>query len=128
MTSWNQIKKWPDIYRHLNAHYNNNLPMFIRELFANLIEQQPWDDLLEIQFDEFGYRFINQLVNEIRAKINSNSVDLEVKTSLNDYCTQLSTRIIHTPFQYIKNIKEGIMLERSLLDKINVSFSSILLS
>lgn len=120
MTSWTQIKTKPEIFKHLDLHYNNHLPIIIRELFAHWIEQQPWDNLTEDQFEVFGQRFIRDFIAQLQAKIQSNSIDFETKNLLNNYSNQLSRT---NPSYFIKNIKQVIQLERTLLEtnKMNVS-------
>ena len=120
MTNWNQIKKIPEFFKHLDSHYHNHLPIIIRDLFAHWIEQHPWDNIIEEQFENYGKQFISSFIKELQAKIQSNSIDFETKNLLNNYCNQLS-RTFQNPYLFIKNIKDGILIEKNLLDKLNVS-------
>lgn len=123
MSSWQQIKKINECFPILESHYKNNLPLIIRDLFAHWIEEHPWENLSGDQeyLDNYGKQFINSFMKEIQAKIQSNSIDCDTRNLLNNYCNQLS-RFFQNPQPFICNLKDGIILEKRFLGKLNVSW------
>lgn len=119
-SSWIQIKSKPELIHHLGTQYTSHLPIIIRDLFANWIEQQPWESVHEENFEVFGQRFIRDFNEHLNAKISSVDIDLETRNHLLSYRSELSRT---NPYHFAKYIKSVIQTERNLLDKMNVSIS-----